>query len=83
MSIQTARLETAARHGTAHHQTRCASGRDGPESDKRLYTTAITATDPTRADGFTPLQTERFNKFLAELETPGYQPSGEPGIRST
>ena len=75
--------EAAARRGAAHFQAQCASCHGGLESDKRLYTTSETGTDPTRAEAFTPLQAERFNKFLAELETPGYQPSGEPGIRST
>src|SRR4029079_11030151 len=38
---------------------------------------------PQRATAFTAASADRFDKFLAELETPGYQPSSEPGIRST
>ena len=38
---------------------------------------------PTRAENFTPAQADLFSKFLMELETPGYHPSSEPGIRST
>lgn len=49
----------------------------------RLYDPAEIGTDPARAQLFTQLQADRFNKFLAELETPGYQPGQEPGIRST
>lgn len=75
--------EAAARRGAAHYQAQCASCHGGPESDKRLYATAETGTDPTRAEGFTPHQADLFDKFLAELETPGYQPPAEPGIRST
>ena len=36
-----------------------------------------------RAIDFTPLQAQRFDTFLAELEIPGYTPPKEPGIRST
>jgi predicted Ser/Thr protein kinase len=36
-----------------------------------------------RAIDFTPLQAQRFDTFLAELEIQGYTPSKEPGIRST
>ena len=75
--------EAAASRGAAHYQSQCASCHGGQESDKRLYTTAEMGTDPTRAQAFTPIQAGYFNKFLAEMETPGYQPSGEPGIRST
>jgi mono/diheme cytochrome c family protein len=75
--------EAAAKRGAAHYQAQCTSCHGGPESDKRLYATAETGTDPTRAEAFTPLQAERFNKFLAELETPGYKASSQPGIRST
>ena len=40
-------------------------------------------TDPLRAELFTKEQATRFNKFLAELETTGYQASKEEGLRST
>ena len=55
----------------------------GPESDKRLYSLAEVGTDPHRAEAFTPVQAERFNKFFAELETAGYEPPKDPPIRST
>lgn len=75
--------DAAAKRGAAHYQARCASCHDGPEGDQRLHTPTEVGTDPQRAEPFTQLQADRFNKFLAELETPGYQPSKEPGIRST
>jgi len=75
--------EAAAKRGAAHYQNRCASCHDGPESDKRLYAAGEVGTDPLRATLFTPVQAERFNTFLAELEMPGYKPSKEPGLRST
>src|SRR6185436_8801401 len=73
----------AARNVAAHFQAHCASCHDGPESDKRLYPAQEIGTDPQRAELFTRLQADRFNKLLAELETPGYRASKEPGIRST
>lgn len=75
--------DTAARRGAALYQGRCASCHDGPETNARLHAASEVGTDARRADLFTPLQAERFNKFLAGLETPGYSPSAEPGIRST
>ncbi|HXY60561.1 MAG TPA: hypothetical protein VEH26_03025, partial [Chthoniobacterales bacterium] len=39
--------------------------------------------DPSRAAMFTQQLADGFNKFLAELETEGYQPPKEPGVRST
>jgi hypothetical protein len=73
----------AASRGAAHFEARCASCHAGPESDKRLYSLAEVGTDPHRAEAFTPVQAERFNKFFAELETAGYEPPKEPPIRST
>jgi len=75
--------EAAAKSGSVHYQALCASCHDGPESDRRLHPTAEIGTDPHRAELFTQLQADRFNKFLAELETSGYHPAGEPGIRGT
>ena len=72
-----------ARRGLAHYQARCAACHDGVESDARLHAPAETGTDPRRAEAFTPLQADRFNQFLARLETPGYTPLTEPGIRAT
>ncbi|HEX3619625.1 MAG TPA: hypothetical protein VHU16_04580 [Candidatus Udaeobacter sp.] len=40
-------------------------------------------TDPHRAEMFTQKLADGFNKFLAELETEGYQPPKEAGVRST
>jgi cytochrome c553 len=73
----------ASQLGAAHYQTLCASCHDGPEGNQRLHSPAESGTDPHRAELFTQLQAERFDTFLATLETPGYQPSKEPGIRST
>lgn len=73
----------AAKRGAAHYQARCASCHDGPEGERRLYGPAEIGTEPNRAELFTQLQADRFNKFLAELEITGYQPSREPGIRGT
>src|SRR5919204_680571 len=55
----------------------------GPESDKRLYSVAEIGTDPHRAEMFTQKLADGFNTFLAELETEGYQPPKEFGVRST
>jgi len=73
----------AAQRGAAHYQSECASCHDGTESDRRLHPASEAGTDPQRAELFNPAQANRFDKFLAELETPGYQPSSQPGIRST
>ena len=73
----------AAQRGAAHYRSRCASCHDGPETDARLHATAEIGTEPRRAEHFTQLQADRFNHFLAGLETPGYRPSPAPGIRGT
>lgn len=73
----------AARGGAAHYRARCAACHDGPENDTRLHAVAEVGTEPRRAELFSPTQANLFNKFLAELETPGYRPASEPGIRAT
>jgi hypothetical protein len=73
----------AAQRGSVPYQARCASCHDGPEDDRRLHATADIGTEPNRSQLFTPQQADRFNKFLADLQTPGYEPAKEPGIRST
>jgi hypothetical protein len=75
--------QAAAKRGAAHFESKCASCHGGPESDKRLYSIAEVGTDPHRAELFTEKQAEGFNKFLAELETVGYEPPKEFGVRST
>jgi mono/diheme cytochrome c family protein len=75
--------ETAARRGAASYQAQCASCHDGAEGDTRLHAVEVVGTDPGRARLFTQLQADRFNTFLAELETPGYQAGSVPGIRGT
>jgi len=76
--------EARANRGAATYQSRCASCHDGSEKiNARLYDPLEIGTDPSRARLFNPLQADRFNQFLAELETPGYKPGNEPGIRST
>jgi hypothetical protein len=75
--------ETAAKRGAAHFEAKCASCHGGPESDRRLYSVAEVGTDPNRANMFTQKVADGFNKFLAELETMGYQPPKEFGVRST
>ncbi|MEY2490527.1 MAG: hypothetical protein QOC70_2469 [Verrucomicrobiota bacterium] len=75
--------QAAAKRGAAHYTVNCASCHGGTESDKRLYSVAEVGTDPHRAELFTKEQAARFNKFLAELEATGYQPSKEEGLRST
>ena len=75
--------QAAAKRGAAHYTAKCVSCHGGTESDKRLYSVAEVGTDPHRAELFTKEQAARFNKFLAELETTGYQPSKEEGLRST
>ena len=66
-----------------HFDAQCASCHSGNESDQRLYAVAEVGTDPVRATTFTPLQAERFNKFLSEVQSDGYQPPRERVIRST
>jgi hypothetical protein len=73
----------AAARGAALYQQSCAKCHDGPQTDQRLYSIEELGTDPVRANAFSSPQAERFNKFLAELESPGYQPGDMPGLRST
>jgi hypothetical protein len=73
----------AAKRGALLFEANCNSCHGGPESDKRLYSIAEVGTDPRRVKMFTQTLADAFNKFLAELETDGYQPLKEPGIRST
>lgn len=75
--------EAAAKRGAAHYTANCVSCHGGNESDKRLYSVAEVGTDPHRAELFTKDQAARFNKFLAELKTAGYQPAKEDGLRGT
>jgi processive rubber oxygenase RoxA-like protein len=75
--------QDAAKRGAAHYTTKCASCHGGTESDKRLHSVAEVGTDPLRAKLFTKEQAARFNKFLAELESTGYQAPPEEGLRST
>jgi mono/diheme cytochrome c family protein len=75
--------QAAAKRGAAIYQTNCASCHEGQEGDSRLHAPAEIGTDPRRAQFFTPLQADRFNKFLAGLQTAGYTPSEQPGLRST
>jgi hypothetical protein len=48
-----------------------------------LFAVADVGTDPHRAEMFTQKLADGFNKFLAELESEGYQPPKEFGVRST
>jgi hypothetical protein len=75
--------QAVAARGARHYQSLCATCHSGAESDQRLHDPAEIGTDPRRAAGFTPLQAQRFDTFLSELEIPGYTPPKEPGIRST
>jgi hypothetical protein len=75
--------QAAAKRGAEHYTAKCISCHGGAESDKRLYSVAEVGTDPLRATLFTQGQADLFNKFLAELQTAGYQPSKEEGLRST
>jgi hypothetical protein len=75
--------DAAAQRGLTHYQVRCASCHDGPEGDGRLHVPSEVGTEPRRAELFTPIQADHFNKFLTELETPGYRPAQELGLRST
>jgi hypothetical protein len=73
----------AAKRGAPLFTAHCNSCHGGPESDKRLYSVAKIGTDPHRAEMFTQKLADGFNKFLAELETDGYQTPKEVGVRST
>jgi len=73
----------AAKRGSFTFRTGCADCHAGSESDKHLYAASEVGTDPLRAELFTQAQAKLFNKFLSDLETPGYVASKEPGIRST
>ncbi|HEY4330045.1 MAG TPA: hypothetical protein VGN88_09950 [Phycisphaerae bacterium] len=74
---------TAAARGKPTYESTCLACHDGVESDKRLYSPDDVKTDPVRAKLFNQIQADKFNNFLAKLETPGYTPPAEPGIRST
>jgi hypothetical protein len=73
----------AAKRGASLFAANCNSCHGGLESDKRLYSVTEVGTDPHRAEMFTQKLADGFNKFLAELETEGYQPPKEAGVRST
>src|SRR5215831_1552268 len=73
----------AAKRGTSLFAANCNSCHGGPETDKRLYPVAEIGTDPRRAEMFTQKLADGFNKFLAELQTEGYQAPKEVGVRST
>jgi hypothetical protein len=72
-----------AKRGAAHFLAKCASCHASPEGDKRLYPVAEIGTDPHRAEMFTQKLADGFNKFLAELESEGYEAPKEFGVRST
>jgi hypothetical protein len=73
----------AAKRGAPLFEANCNSCHGGPESDKRLFAVADVGTDPHRAEMFTQKLADGFNKFLADLESKGYQPPKEFGVRST
>ena len=73
----------AAKRGEPLFTANCNSCHGGPESDKRLFPVAEVGTDSHRAEMFTQKLADGFNKFLAELESEGYQPPKEFGVRST
>lgn len=73
----------AAKRGAPLFEQNCNSCHGGPESDKRLFAVADVGTDSHRADMFTQKVADGFNKFLADLESEGYQPPKEFGVRST
>jgi hypothetical protein len=73
----------AAARGAELYGANCASCHNGAEGDNRLYGVDQVGTDPVRAQLFTQAQADKFNDFLATLETQGYVPPNEPGIRST
>jgi hypothetical protein len=72
-----------ARRGAVHYQAGCASCHDGPEGPNRLHDPDEIGTDPKRITAFTQKQADLFNNFLSSIETEGYHPGKEPGIRST
>jgi hypothetical protein len=74
---------TAALRGEYLFQTQCRSCHGFEEGDGRLYPPGLIGTEPTRAAHFTYHEADNFNRFLAELEIPGYKPPEHPGIRST
>jgi hypothetical protein len=73
----------AAKRGEPLFASNCNSCHGGSESDKRLFAVADIGTDPHRAEMFSRKLADGFNKFLAELESEGYQPPKEYGVRST
>jgi hypothetical protein len=73
----------SAKRGAPLFEQNCNSCHGGPESDKRLFAVADIGTDPHRAEMFSQKLADGFNKFLAELESEGYQPPKEFGVRST
>ena len=73
----------SAKRGAPLFEQNCNSCHGGPESDKRLFTVADVGTDPHRAEMFTQKLADGFNKFLADLESQGYQAPKEVGVRST
>jgi cytochrome c1 len=73
----------AAKRGEPLFASNCNSCHGGPESDKRLFAVADIGTDPHRAEMFSQKLAAGFNKFLGELETEGYRPPKEYGVRST
>jgi hypothetical protein len=73
----------AAKRGEPLFANNCNSCHGGPESDTRLHAVAEVGTDPHRAEMFTQKLADGFNKFLVELESEGYQPPKESGVRST
>jgi hypothetical protein len=73
----------ASARGAIVYGARCAACHEGAEGDARLHDPAAVGTDPTRAVAFTQAQADRFNRLLAELQMPGYTPSGTPGLRGT
>jgi hypothetical protein len=75
--------DAAAKRGAPLFAANCNSCHSGPENDQRLYSVAEIGTDPHRAEMFTQKLADGFNKFLAELETQGYQPPKTDGVRST
>jgi len=73
----------AAKRGATLFAANCNLCHGGPESDKRLFAVADIGTDPHRAEMFTQKLADGFNNFLAGLESEGYQPPKEFGVRST
>lgn len=73
----------SAKRGAPLFEQNCNSCHGGAESDKRLFAVADVGTDPNRANMFTQTLADGFNKFLADLESEGYQAPKEVGVRST